>query len=60
MLDIDKLHKMARIAVDRIVNDKYEPDKILIHIDDIIYETVRQHARYIIDLKKKYNIKDYK
>lgn len=58
MLDIDKLHKMAKIAVERIIRDRTEPDKILIHIDDIIYEVVRQHARYIIDLKKKYNIKD--
>ena len=42
---------MAWTAVERISNDKYEPDKIYLHIHDIIHEVVRQHAK--VNLQKR-------
>lgn len=51
MLDLNKLNEMSRVAVKRISEDKHEPDKIYLHIHDIIHEAVTQHAR--VNLEKR-------
>ena len=51
MLDLNKLNSMAWAAAERISNDKYEPDKIYLHISDIIREAVRQHVK--VNLEKR-------
>ena len=45
MLDLNKLDSMSRVVVKRILEDKYEPDKIYLHISELISEAVRQHAK---------------
>jgi hypothetical protein len=45
MLDLDKLHELAKLTVKRVIRDYPEEDKILIDIDEIIQEAVRQHAK---------------
>jgi DNA-directed RNA polymerase alpha subunit len=51
MLDLEKLHELARITVQRVKRDYPEDDKILIDIEEIITEAVRQHAKVLLEQK---------
>jgi len=53
MLDLEKLHNLARGTVERVMRDYPENDKILIDIEEIIYEAVRQHAKVLKELENK-------
>lgn len=50
MLDLDKLHAMAKETVKKVKRDYPEEDKILIDVEEIIYEAVRQHAKAIKEI----------
>lgn len=51
MLDLEKLHSLAIKTVERVIRDYPENDKILIDIEEIIYEAVRQHAKVLREIK---------
>jgi hypothetical protein len=55
MLDLDKLNELAKLTVKRVIRDYPEEDKILIDIDEIIQEAVRQHRKALNELEYKYH-----
>jgi hypothetical protein len=51
MLDLDKLNELAKLTVKRVMRDYPEEDKILLDIDEIIQEAVRQNAKELNEQK---------
>jgi hypothetical protein len=56
MLDLNKLNELAKLTVKRVIRDYPEEDKILIDIDEIIQEVVRQNAKDLNEVKNKSTI----